>query len=210
VRLILQREAESLDRVLDYMAVNAVALGPILRSKPAAEVRDAVDQIRALHNVQGTANLVMDGQLARARALADALRGHHMNPIADFARVRCRAVPDMAALTSSNHRLRGRALAAAGHALAEAAVPHLDVLIRGCFPPDVIDQLSAAAQALDQAITDYATTRAARIGATAGIRDTVRKGRGAARALDSVVTKRLSGNEALLASWRAAFRVTRS
>ncbi len=202
-------EADSLDRVQAFMVANAATLGAITSSAAAVRLNAAVAQVSALRNDQGTANLVMLGQLTREKALAKELRNRYLKPFAMFARALVRELPDIAALTAGQHHLRGRELATAGRTLAASARDHMDALTRGGFTADVVDQMAATADALDAAISERANTKVARVGATGGIKAELASGRAAVRMLDAVITQQFAENWSLLASWRGARRVVR-
>ncbi len=209
MRLHQQYESDSLDRVQDFFVVNVATLGPLTTSAAAVQLKAAIDQIATQHNQQESANNNMLGQITREQAATEDLRDNHMKPIAIFSREGLKGVPDIAALTKSTHKLRGKQLVAAGRAMATSASPHVGELVKGGFQPDVVTQLATAADTLNTAITDRANTKVARVGATDGIRASLASGRSAVRMLDAVIRKQFAQNPTLLASWRAAKRVIR-
>ncbi len=175
-------------------------VGLLATSEAAQQVQAAVAAYRTQVNVGGTANLAMAGQIARERSLTVALRDQHMKPISGFARTRFKGVPDVAALTKGAAHLTGRRLVEAAQAMATAAAPHLDALVTGGFPPDVLTQLASAATALTTALTDRANSKVARVGATGGQKQALRTGLDAVRMLDAVIKRQFAGNDILLAS----------
>ena len=203
-----QRKLDSLLRVQDYLNVHAAELGSAVSAGVKQQLDDAIAQIDAFDNTQGSAGLEMEGLISRRRALATALRQQHMVPIAAFARARLQGVPDFAALTSSGLNLRPSRLVAAARAMATAATPHLDALVSNGFPPDTITQLVAAADAVSSAMAERASTHVRRVASTKGIEEQVRRGREAVSVLKAVVGKQAAGDLVMLAGWRVAHRVT--
>ena len=136
------------------------------------------------------------------------LRARHMQPIATFARARLKGVPDFAALTRPVTKLQPKPLVRAAQAMATAAAPHVDALVRGGFPADTIAQLSAAADAVSSAVVDRANTKVRRVGSTKGIESELLHGREAVAMLHAVISQQFAGDHTFLAAWHAARRVT--
>lgn len=202
-----QRQLDSLRRVQDFVNVHAAELGSAVSAGVKQQLDEAIAQLDAFDNTQGSSRLELDGLASRRRALAVELRQQHMRPICAFARARLKGVPDFAALTSSGRRLDSSRLVAAARAMATAAVPHLDALVNSGFPPNTITQLLAAADAVSATLVERAGTHVRRVGATKGIEQQLRRGREAVRVLSAVVGKQAAGDPVLLASWGAASRV---
>jgi hypothetical protein len=203
-----QHQVDSLRRVQDFVKVHAAALGSAVSADVKQQLDDAIAQIDAFDNSQGSARLQMDGLISRRRALALALRQQHMVPIAMFARARLRGVPDFAALTSSGIKLQPGRLVAAARAMATAATPHLDELVSAGFPADTITQLESAADAMSAAMAERASTHVRGVGATKGIQEQIRRGREAVKVLSAVIGKQVAGDAVVLSGWRAASRIT--
>jgi hypothetical protein len=203
-----QRQLDSLRRVQDYLNVHAAELGSAVSAGVKQQLDNAIAQLDAFDNAQGSTKLELDGLINRRRALQAELRQQHMVPIAMFARARLQGVPDFAALTSSGWKLGPSRLVAAARAMATAAAPHLDALVSGGFPADTITQLVAAADAVSSAMSERSTTHVRRVGATKGIEEQLRRGREAVAVLKAVVGKQAAGDLAMLAGWRVAHRVT--
>jgi hypothetical protein len=96
-----QRQLDSLRRVQDYLNVHAAELGSAVSAGVKQQLDNAIAQLDAFDNAQGSTKLELDGLINRRRALQAELRQQHMVPIAMFARARLQGVPDFAALTSS-------------------------------------------------------------------------------------------------------------
>jgi hypothetical protein len=203
-----QRQLDALRRVQDFLDSHAADVGALNDCEARTQLDDAVTQLAAFGNDQGTANLQMTGQIHRERAMAVDLRHRHMQPIATFARARLRGAPDFAALArpASNKLLR-TTLVRAARAMAAAAAPHADALTKGGFPADAVAQLGAAADALSATVAERANTKVRRVGATKGIAEELRRGGEAAAMLHAVIHNQFTGDATFLAGWNAARRV---
>ena len=202
-----QRQLDSLRRVQDFVNVHAAELGSAVSAGVKQQLDEAIAQLDAFDNTQGSSKREMDGLTSRRRALAAELRQQHMLPIATFARARLRGVPDFAALANAGKKLQPSRLVAAARAMATAATPHLGALVSSGFPADTITQLQTAADAVSSAMAQRASTNVRRVGATKGIAQQLRRGREAVRVLSAVVGKQVAGDPVILAGWRAASRV---
>ncbi|MDB4913909.1 MAG: hypothetical protein JWM95_1553 [Gemmatimonadetes bacterium] len=203
-----QRQFDALTRSEAVLDANVDVIGALATSAGRQQLHNAVTALSALTNEQGSANLFMLGHRTRERAISAELVTQHMRPIAHFARVKLRGVPDIAAIGRSTKRLTGHKLVNAARAMATAAAPHRDALTQGGFPPDAIDQLGASADALLRALTDHANMKVARVGSTKGIEEQLKLGREAVEMLHAVISRQYAGDEAFLARWNAARRVT--
>jgi hypothetical protein len=202
-----QRKADSLRRVQDFIGANADVVGALKDSEGSKQLNEAVDALVNHGGNQAATDLALAGQISR-RALQAELRASHMQPLATFARAKLRGAPDFAALVKSGKGLGPAQLVRAARAMATAAAPQLDVLVRAGFPADTITQLGAAAATLEDAITERANAKVRRVGSTKGIREELLKGREAVAMLNAVVSKQFVGDKTFLAAWRAAHRVT--
>lgn len=203
-----QRELDALERVQSYLDAH-VELSGLKGTSLRGNLDTAVSSVQAQRATQGTSALQLEGVGTRQTAMAESLKTQHMEPIARYARVRLKGVPDIGALTVSVKNLRGPKLVAKAQAMAAAAEQHSADMTQVGFPADAVSQLQQAAAALNQAIQDRVAATRAKTESTAGIRQQLLAGRDAVRMLDAVVVKTLAGNAALLAGWRQAKRVTK-
>jgi hypothetical protein len=202
-----QYQVGSLRRARDYVHGHADVAGAVAESEALAQLDHALARLAALGTGQGTADLMMAGQISRERALVAELKNEHMLPISTFARARLRGVPDFAALIHGGSARETKDVVQAARAMAEAAVPHTAALVRGGFPADTIAQLTAAADAVSAAVTERANTKVNRTNTTKGIEEAILDGREAVGMLHAVISKKFAGDPALLAGWHTARRV---
>lgn len=146
------------------------------------------------------------GETAHQRELRLGLR-FAMRPIAEAAGARLRATPQFAALRLPSYRLRGMAMVAAAHAMADAVTPYTAIMVEAGLPADFIEQLRRAADALSESYDERRGSQSASKGATQGLTDAERRGRSTLRILDALVVPALGHDEALLTAWRAARRI---
>jgi hypothetical protein len=202
-----QYQTDSLGRSRDYVAGHPDVPRAVAESEARIQLDHVLARLAALGTEQGTANLRMAGQLRRERMLVAELKHEHMEPISTFARARLRGVPDFAAFTRIGYARKSHDVVRAARAMAEAAVPHAAVLIRGGFPADTIAQLTAAADAVSAAVAERANTKVNRTAATKGIAEAILDGREAVAMLHALISKQFARDPALLAGWHTARRV---
>lgn len=181
-----------------------------LNSTSARKTLDAsVARIGTTVDEQGTRSRETRGETNRRLQLEAELRNAHMGPIAEFARARLTGTPNFAALTPAAGRFRGERLVNAARAMADAAAPFAAQFTEASFPADFLDQLRLAGEEVRSSIDARATKHGQRAGATQGLNAALTEGLASLRAISPVVKRALRGNDALLAEWRSASRVTR-
>ena len=203
-----QYRFQSLRRVQHYMDDNTAILGPLNQAPARITLDDVVTQLENHTLEQSTTRLQALGDTNRQRQLARELRAQHMRPIATFARANMRGVPEFVALTTRGNQLEGDALVTAAQAMAEAAKPYEQRFLDAKFPADFLAALVAAAGAVRASIDTRSQKTGRRSGATKGIAQELARGRTAVHTLDAVITKQLAGDDARLAEWRSAKRIT--
>ena len=198
---------DSLERVQSFLDAHqelSGLKGTIMR----AQLDAAVSAIGTQRAVQGSTTLQLQGAATQVKSLAEQLRTQHMEPIAKYARVRLKGVPNISALTLSVRGLTGVKLVAKARDMAAAAEPYASDLTQAQFPADAIAQLQQAANSLEAALKDRSDAKRSRTGSTAGVKQQLVAGRDAVAMLDAVVRRTVAGNAVLLAEWRQAKRIT--
>jgi len=203
-----QDRQQTLHQAQSFLDAHAV-VGVLKDSEGRKQLDHAVDQLAAQVAQQAVANDVLANGAAIQAAAAAELKQQHMGPIAKFARARLRGAPDFTALARSTASLSGLPLVRAARAMATALAPHTQALTAGGLPANAVEELAAAANAVEAAITARRTARSNRVIATAGVKHELKQGREAVAMLDAVATKLLAGQPELVAGWRQAKRVTR-
>jgi hypothetical protein len=194
------RVLEALRSVQVFLDKNAEVLDPINKSGARKNVDEVAAELQAHAVQQDGGRRKAIGETANQRELRLALR-FAMRPIAEVAAARLREAPQFAALRLPSHRLKGMAMVAAAHAMADAATPHTGL------PAEFIAELRQAADALSGSYDQRRDGQTARAGATRGLEDAERRGRQALRILDALVVPVLGLDDALLRAWRSARRI---
>ena len=160
----------------------------------------------------------------RRQALMQQLRNWYMRPIAEVARTTLdpdpsadpeqapsagagQAAPRELALRMPRRRIDATALIAAAGAMAQAAAPHRELLVRQGLPPDFVERLHRAAATVQRTMVARSEQVARRAGATAGVAADLRQGRRLVRLVDAFIARRLSVDPVRMAEWRSVKRV---
>ena len=198
---------ESLHRVQAFFDTHASELAGVNVAAPRAELDDAVRQLSTFAADQDATMTNARGDTLKKRALIDAVRKEHMVPIAQIARHELRGDTDFTDIKVPKEGTGVGKLVAAARGLAQVARRHEAVFVRGGLPADFVEQLVAAADALEQVMKERGTTRLQRTGATAALDAQVKRGRKAVMVIDAAIRHALKGNAPLMAEWRSARRV---
>jgi len=200
------RVLEALHSVQVFLDKHGDVLDAINKSGARRKVDAVAAELQAYAVQQDGGRRKAIGHTANQRELRLALR-FTMRPIAEAAAGSLRETPQFIALRLPSYRLKGMAMVAAAHAMADAAAPYVDVFVDAGLPPDFIEQLRRAAQALSHSYGERRDGETARTGATQGLTEAERRGRRALRILDALVIPALIHDGALLAAWRVARRI---
>ncbi len=206
---VIARAEDSLHRTQAFLDTHATELAGVNVAAPRAGLDDAVRQLSAYAADQNAATTNARGDTLKKRALYDELRKDHMLPIAQIARHELRGDTDFADIKVPKRKTPSAKLIAAARGLAQEAQRHEAVFVRAGLPVDFVEQLSAAADALEQVIKERGATRLQRTGATAALGAQVKRGRKAVMVIDAALRRALKGNASLMAEWRSAHRVGR-
>jgi hypothetical protein len=207
VRLNAQYHLNAFRKVQAFLDENVAKIGAIKDSEGMQLLAAAVARFEKHGIDQSTSRLEIDGHANLKQALEAELRKEHLLPIASFARAKLRGVPDYATLTRSTIRLHGPALVRAARAVASAAQPYAEALVKGGFPVDTLAQLSAAADKLEGAIDGRANLKVRRVSATTGIGEATKQGNEAVRLLSAVIERQFAKDKTFLSAWKSAKRV---
>lgn len=131
-----------------------------------------------------------------------------LEPIVSVAREKLARTSGIAAALNMPARDVGiEKLLAAAKAIREAAEPYQSVFVASGRAPDFLDRLAQATRDLEATIGGHAKVVGTQVGARAGLKQEIRRGRSAVRLLNSTVREAFKGNDVVLARWRAARRV---
>ncbi len=209
----MNREARtalsSCQRVQQFIAQLPAADAPSTLGAQVAELDDVVSRLSSTSVDQEAGRRFVHVHAESRRNFRRALYMDHMQPIARVAR-------EVFGLSGMDRAFRmppksvaDKTLLAAAGAMAEAAEKGKDVLVKHGLSQDVVEQLKAAAGALENAQSAKSDSGRRRVTATAAVREICKHGRKAVRLLNAILQPRLAKDPELLAAWRSAMRVPR-
>ena len=199
---------ETLRQVQVFLDDNAAVVGPTIASSRKS-LDDVVTQLSAHATAQESGNIASRGETARQRVLRSSLRRDHMRPIAEVAKQKLRDVPEFHALTMPPSSATSAQLVARASAMANAAQSYAQVFMDVGLPEGFVADLNSTAGEVAKSIDERKQHAGKRAGATAGIRAEEKRGRSMLRLVDALILPRLGSNDALIAEWKSAKRVSR-
>lgn len=202
-------QLQSLRAVEEFLTANADRLGTVARSGARRELAETLAALDAHAADQAGSTYASRGTTQRNRALRRALVRDHMAPIVRMARTQLRPLPEGNVFQSPRPGWSVERLHAAAHGMAIATAPHRAEFARGGLDVDFIEALTAAADALTQAVSDRVQARGQVSGATRGLRTLLSSGRKLVDLLDALVLRAAADDPALVASWRHVKRIRR-
>ena len=194
----------TLVQVLLFITRYQSALGAVMLSRALAALREAVAEASFLVTAQWVAQSLGHRLTKIKAAIREDLRIRHMRPIADIALAMLRDNPVLARIKVPRKRDGDAKLLAAASAMAAGASRHRNVFLREELPADFITQLRHAASEIQRVLLERSQNRTARVTATQGIDDQLRRASRILPILDAQVVEQLAGQPALLAEWEIA------
>jgi len=200
---------ETIRRAQGFLDANDALLEEINQGGARTQLDQVAAELsqQAVEQRAGRANSI--GETAKQMRLRDALRSHHMRAIASVAKANLDDAPELSKFHLPSADLSSTALVAAARAMADAASQHEQVLIAGGLAPDFGPKLLAAAQAVEDCVSDREVSLRRAVGATGALAAATRRGRQLLWVIDSLVRPVLETNAQLLAEWRSVKRFSR-
>jgi hypothetical protein len=198
---------QSLRAVEEFLDVNAARLEGVVNTGVRQKLGETISALEMYVAEQAGSSLASQGATQRNRALRTVLVRDHMAPIARLVQAELPPAPEVDALRMPNPAWSIERLAAAAHGMAQAAAPFTDAFVAAGMKPDFVTRLTAAADAVIQAVSDRAQSRGKMSGATKGLKTTLASGRRLVRAIDAFVASEFANDPALLANWKRVKRV---
>lgn len=198
---------QSLRAVEEFLDANAARLDGVVRSGTRIKLGESIAALEMYVVEQAGSSMASQGATQHSRALRRALVRDHMAPIARLVEANLPPAPQVDALRMPDPAWSVEKLAAAALGMASEAAPYADAFVAAGMKPDFIARLTAAANAMTDAVSERAQTRGKLSGATKGLKTTLASGRKLVRVLDAFVTSELAEDPALLASWKRVKRV---
>ena len=198
---------QSLRAVEEFLDVNAARLDGVVKSGTRQKLGETISALEMFVVEQAGSSLAAQGATQHNRALRRALVRDHMAPIARLVQADLPPAPQVDALRMPQQAWSIERLAAAAHGMASAAAPYAEEFVKAGLRPDFVTRLTAAADAMVEAVAERAQTRGKLSGATKGLKTTLASGRKLVRVIDAFVASELVDDPALLANWKRVKRV---
>jgi hypothetical protein len=198
---------QSLRAVEDFLDAHAARLDGVVRSGTRQKLGESIAALEMYVVEQAGSSMASQGATQHSRALRRALVRDHMAPIARLVQADLPAAPQVDALRMPDPAWSVERLSAAALGMAQEAAPYADAFVAAGLKPDFVTRLTAAANAMTDAVSDRAQSRSKLSGATTGLKTTLAAGRKLVRVLDAFVASELAEDPALLSSWKRVKRV---
>jgi hypothetical protein len=187
-----------------FLTDHADVLGAVPQSKAKGQLDEVLQQLDLHGAEQQRAQAEVTSRTQEKSGLREALRLHHMQPIATIARAKLAATPAITDLRLPTANADDSTLVDAARAMADAAGPYQPVFEAEMLPNTFLDDLRAAATAVKQAVGNRGASRGRLRAATKGVEDQLTRGYNVLRILNALVVKQLAGQSDLLAAWQQA------
>ena len=198
---------QSLRAVEEFLETHAVRLDGVVKSGTRQKLGETISALEMYVVEQAESSLAAQGATQLNNALRVALVRDHMAPIARLVQADLPPAPQVDALRMPRAGWSIERLAAAAHAMANAAAPYAEDFVKAGLRPDFVTRLISAADTMVQAVADRAQTRGKLSGATTGLKTTLAAGRKLVRVIDAFVESELVNDPALLSNWKRVKRV---
>lgn len=197
----------SFERVQQFLTQHPLSDVAESLGEQATELDDVIMRLSSKSVDQEAGGRFVGVHAKSQRNLRVALYASHMQPVSRIAREVFGFSGMDRAFRMPKTSVADKTLLAAAAAMAEAAEKENDVFRRHGLPQEFIEQLKAAATALGDARTAQNLSARRRVGATAAVKDQVKRGRKAVRLLNAILEPRLAQDPELWAKWRSAKRI---
>jgi hypothetical protein len=199
--------------VQEFLAVHQPPDSPgyLAQKKTLDEVVEGLGSF-STHQVAGRRQ--REGETARTRALTTTLRREHLAPITEIART-ClvdplgkEKLPEMQkVLRLPRFGISPVTLVSEARAMRGTAAQHEARFVESGMPPDFIQQLDAAIEALSQSISGKARSLGRQVGGRAGLEKEIKRARQVVAGLDAIIRRAFGDNPEVLEEWRVARRM---
>ncbi|HEY0379874.1 MAG TPA: hypothetical protein VGC87_23355 [Pyrinomonadaceae bacterium] len=192
-------ESFGAERVADF------SISSLAGEKFAAvgSVIDELEQHGTAQSAGGSAARTSTGAKRAARA---ELR-RQMTAVSETARVMESAQPGVTASFRTPNTNGDQALLNAARAFVGAATPLKNEFVRRELPATFLEDLDAAVNAFENALSSQTQNTERRVTATAAIEALIERGRQLVRELDAIVRNKYRNDRATLAAWESASHV---
>jgi hypothetical protein len=198
---------EAYQRVQDFLAAHP-APAPASYGLPKQMLDEVVGRLTVHTTDQVAGRRLSRAETQRQKRLRAVLRELHLRPLSKVAKASLSEAPGIdKALVMPAPQLSSTKLIAEAQGMRDAVVPYQPVFVRSGRPENFVAQLDAAIEELRQSQLGRARNVGRGVGAKAGMKDEVKRGRDAVELLDAIVTTSFASNPDVLAKWRLARRI---
>lgn len=204
------KQKEVLDRLARmqrFLDQHRCALIVVNKSQARAALDELLRSVEQHEIAQHLAEQRRRGKTTERIALRRQLRCGHLQPIVTVGRVRGAAVPSLAPLRMPKSKIPDATLVTAALSMAMVAGERDGLVLDEGLPADFVDRLLAATESLRAAASQHAESRNQAMVANRELAALVKRGRGLARVLDTLVLAKVEGNARLTALWKMATAV---
>lgn len=202
-----KQSIEMLQRVQDFLRENPPpeSAGYTVQKKT---LDDIVARLADHSTDQVAGRRLSRAETQRQKGLRRKLREEHLSPIAQIARATLPDVEGVAnALRVPNENLSTLKYCAEAKGMRAAVTPYVAAFVEAGRPESFLEQLDAAIEEVRQSVLGKARTVGQHVGAKAGMRQEIKRGRQAVELIDTIVRAGFRGKPDILARWRSAKRL---
>lgn len=197
----------SFQRVQSFLGANPPP-APASYAEPQQVLDDVVAKLSDHAASQVSGKRLSQAEQRRQDSLTKKLRERHLRPIAAIARAH---VADTPGIEKALHYPPGNMalldLIATSQAIRDDIEQYQPLFIKNGRPADFLAQLDAAIAAVKECVASRGQKVGRHVGARAGLRKELLRGRKAVDMLDTIVTVAFDGQDDVLAEWQTAKRV---
>lgn len=205
-----KRQKQAIDayrRVQRFLVSNPV-LSPASYAKPKEMLDGVIARLTELSVAQVDGKRESVAETQRLASLVRKLRDRHLKPLVALARAHIADKEGIEkVLKLPNGALAPLYQLAEARQMRDAARRYATEFVKFGRPEDFIEQLSAAIDAVENALGGRAAQAGTHIGARAAIEAELRLGRQVVEVLDTIVNVAFEDDVKSLAAWRAAKRI---
>ena len=199
----------SLLAVKDFLDVHAAKFPDVTTTGARKEFDAVIAEINDQIERQKGRRVRAQVNAKKADALRRELVHNYLAPIVRIARTKLPRTNELEPLRLPSKTATVENVASAARGLMHVAAQYADVFIQSGLPADFIAQLDAAIGAMQQSRVDGKSDRADSKGASAGLRQSLKRARDTVGIIDSFVRVALQDNDDLLTVWNGVNRVDR-
>jgi hypothetical protein len=202
-----KQNLEAFVRVLAFLEEHPVE-GPLTYTGPRETLDDVVRRLREYAGAQVTGRQLSSGELRWQKRMVRQLRDRHIRPMVAIARAQVEPDADVRipSIRMPKSNLGVTKFLQACDGMIEAARPFEAAFVANGLPADFLARFTAARNELERGLGVRAAHIGMHIGARAGLRVQMQRGRRALDRIDAVVRASFDGDEVTLATWRFAKR----